>query len=113
MSPLLISLALLLTGGVGALVLSKRPAAALGFSMGAIGLASAVAIATALMTLIQSAASVAQLRWPLPIGAVALRMDGLSAWFVLTSGILGIAVCIYAFDYYRRDINRLPVPAHA
>lgn len=46
------------------------------------------------------------LHWPLPFGEARLELDGLSAWFLLTIGLLAAAVAPYSWSYFRADAER-------
>ncbi len=104
------ALATLAAGGSGAIVLARRPRAALAAAVGGAALAGLLSVVAALGAM--SPACEAQhlsARWPLPIGAATLSIDGLSAWFLLAVGIVSFAVALYSWGYFQSAIGREPV----
>jgi len=50
------------------------------------------------------------LQWTLPLGQMRLALDGLSAWFLLTIGIVTGSVAIYAYPYLNSGHGRAVHP---
>jgi formate hydrogenlyase subunit 3/multisubunit Na+/H+ antiporter MnhD subunit len=48
--------------------------------------------------------------WPLSLGTARLGLDGLSAWFLITIGVLSACVSIYSVPYMSSAVGREPVP---
>jgi hydrogenase-4 component B len=109
-SAIVAALFLLAAGALLAVALARWPRAALFASLCGMGGAGLVGAGGALRVLGTDASSGGLLvGWPLPMGGVALGIDGLSAWFLLTIGIVSTAVAIYAWGYFQNEIGRRPL----
>ena len=108
----LVAIALAATSGGVAVVLRRRPArahraACITLCAGALcGFASAIGV-------LASGAAELHLAWPLPIGAVGIRVDALSAMFLFP--VLGVpaAGSIYGLAYYPLEERGAPRPPAA
>jgi hydrogenase-4 component B len=70
-----------------------------------------LSIAAALPVLLGAdPAPTAVLRWTLPLGAARLALDGLSAWFLLTIGIVAGCVAVYSVAYMTSTTGRTAHP---
>src|SRR5262249_50613319 len=101
---LLAAVALMIAGGVLAMVFGRFPG--LGTVLGAGGAVAgcALGLVPALEAVIGGATDAIQLPWDVPYGSFALALDPLSAWFILPilglSGLAAIYGCEY-LDAYR------------
>ncbi len=94
------SLLVLLAGAVLAVLLARHGRAGLMVSLVAMVLGSAGYVAAAVGRWIDTAAPPQRLIWPLPLGAPTLTIDYLSAWFLLTLGLLSAVVAVYSWSYF-------------
>jgi formate hydrogenlyase subunit 3/multisubunit Na+/H+ antiporter MnhD subunit len=102
-----LSLGILAAAGGVALLLARAPRAALACAMAGVFGASAVAVFAAGGVLLGGPAGAAEtVAWPLPLGAARLALDGLSAWFLLTTGIVAGTVAIYSAAYMQPAAGR-------
>ncbi len=101
---LLSAVAVLLAGAVLSLALARRPRASLALSSLAVLVGSSLAVAAAAQALGGVSAPAWSVQWALPLGTASLSMDGLSAWFVLTIGVVSAAVAIYCPRYMAAEI---------
>jgi len=105
-----LAIVLLAVGALSSIGLARRPRAGLLVSMGGVCvgglLCSSAAVRALLPTSVSSTTSVA---WPLPLGAVTLTVDGLSAWFLLVIGVSIIAVAIYSWGFFQGAIGHEPI----
>lgn len=108
----LTSLALLAVGAASSLLLTRVPKLALRLAM-LLVLAASVLMVTAAgdVLLGQPIEGVYETAWPLSLGASRLSLDGLSAWFLMTIGLLAASTSIYTVPYLSSVIGREPVPA--
>lgn len=111
MTLLLTSLILLALGAATALLLGGVPRAALRLSM-LFALASSMLVVMASGDVLIRALPSApyEVAWPMSLGTARLHLDGLSAWFLLTIGILATCVTIYTVPYMTETSGREPVP---
>lgn len=109
MTLVLASLALLAVGAVASLLLARIPRLALNVAMGCAFAASVLAVIAAGDVLLHSSSpSPYEAAWPLSLGAARLSLDGLSAWFLMTIGVLAACVAIYTVPYMSSAVGRDP-----
>ncbi len=109
MTLVLVSLAVLAAGAVSAVLLVRVPRLALATAMAGVFAASCLAVIAAGTVLLGGApGAVDGAAWPLPLGTARLALDGLSAWFLMTTGILAGSVAIYSIDYVQAPTGRSP-----
>ncbi len=95
-----------------ALALARAPRLALGTAMLGVFVAALLSIIAAGSVLSGSLPIESQsVSWPLPLGTAHLALDGLSAWFLLTIGILAASVAVYSPAYMESPIGRAPAAA--
>ncbi|MBI4716576.1 MAG: hypothetical protein HY763_02130 [Planctomycetes bacterium] len=102
MSLVLVVLAILVASAALALSLGRapRPAATVALAGGA--LASGLVIAAAASGFVSPADAAARsVAWGMPLGTARLATDGLSDWFLLSIGLVGLPVCLYSWGYLR------------
>lgn len=106
MNSVLVVLAVLLGSAAVSAMLSCRPRLSLIVSLGAMlvagGLSTTNALGMLAGTIHESSFSIA---WNMPLGAVWLRVDGLSAWFMLVIGVSTVAAAIYSWSYFQAAIG--------
>lgn len=111
MTLVLTSLALLAVGAATSLLLTRVPRLALNLAMLCVFLASVlVVIAAGDLLLRSSSPSPYEATWPLSLGTARLGLDGLSAWFLMTIGVLAGCVAVYSVPYMSSALGREPVP---
>jgi len=111
MTLVLTSLALLAIGAATSLLLARVPRLALNVAMVCAFAASALAVMAAGDVLLHSLSpSPYEAAWPLSLGTARLSLDGLSAWFLMTIGVLAACVAIYTVPYMSSALGREPVP---
>lgn len=107
----LTSLALLAVGATTSLLLTRVPRLALNLAMLLAFVASVlVVIAAGDVLLRPSSRGPYEAAWPLSLGTARLSLDGLSAWFLMTIGVLAACVAIYNVPYMSSTVGREPVP---
>jgi len=110
MTPVLTSLALLAIGATMSLVLVRVPRLALVIVMLIVFVASVlVAINAGDVLLRASSRGPYEVAWPLSLGTVRLSIDGLSAWFLMTIGVLAACVAVYSVPHMSAAAGREPV----
>ncbi len=111
MTLVLISLALLAMAAVASLLLARVPRLALNLAMLFAFIAAVlVVIAAGDVLLCSSSWGPYEVAWPLSLGTARLSLDGLSAWFLMTIGVLAACVAIYTVPYMSSELGREPVP---
>jgi hydrogenase-4 component B len=111
MTLVLTSLAILGAGALVPLLLFRVPRVGLGASMLAMFAAAILVLIAAFEVLLGATAGDALvLIWPLPLGTARLALDGLSAWFLMTIGLVAACVAPYSVAYMRPFTGREPVP---
>jgi hydrogenase-4 component B len=111
MTLVLTSLALLAIGAATSLLLTRVPRLALNLGMLFAFVAAVIAVIAAGDVLIRSPSqSTYEAAWPLSLGTARLSLDGLSAWFLMTIGVLAACVSIYSVPYMSSAVGREPVP---
>lgn len=111
MTLLLAALAVWLGGGGLALCYGRRQVAALvGASATVIG--AGLAGLAALSCLAFRQEEFLTRPWPLPLGRLALGLDGLSAFFALLIAVVVAMAAIYGVPYLRGDAGRRPLGVH-
>ena len=104
-----------ITGGVGGLLLFRYQKAANLFSNGAAVLAAACAFCAAAITLVGgTTVQIQQLEFlqsPVPFLRFSVRLDALSAYFVLVISLLSFALSVYSLGYVRGFYGRKNVGA--
>lgn len=111
MTGLLSALALLATGALASLLAPRRTGAGLAIGLVAAGSAGILCILVGGSVLLGAAAGPVAIEWPLPLGAVRLALDGLSAWFLIVIGVVTVPVSIYSWGYFTGEHDRGPVRA--
>jgi hydrogenase-4 component B len=107
---LIASLLACVIGAVLAIVLPARPRMTTLVMSASAGLASLLALITGLILLLgKAAAPVIALPSALPFGPLLIQPDGLSAWFLVVIGFVGVAVAFYSPGYLQAhaEPNRL------
>ena len=114
MSMVLLALLLLAFGAGTSVLLARRRSVALAAALLFSVFASIACVAGALQTLRGSLSGPSAFHWLLPLGEFRLALDGLSAWFLLMIGIVGLATAIYSWGYLQggkgSDANRAYPP---
>lgn len=114
MSMVLLALALLLSGAGLSVLLARRRSIALAAALFFSSLASVACIAGVIQALCGAFSAPTEFQWPLPLGEFRLALDGLSAWFLLMIGIVGLASAVYSWGYLEggrgRNANRAYPP---
>lgn len=108
MSWILAAIGIWLTGGMGAILAASSPKWATRFGVSSAVLGSVIGIAPVLSVLTGHPSSQLLLPWNVPAGALALDMDGLSAFFLLPTLILTGLAAVYGGEYllsYRNSKN--------
>lgn len=108
---ILISLVLLLLSGCAALLNTKRPAAASLWGAGGALAATVPGCIPAFRSLIRGISFSADLPWDMPLGAIAVGMDRLSAFFLVPVFILCALAGIYGTGYLKKEISSRSVAA--
>jgi formate hydrogenlyase subunit 3/multisubunit Na+/H+ antiporter MnhD subunit len=108
----LLALTLLVFGAGTAVLLARWRVVALAAALLCSIFASIACVAGAVQTLRGSFSGPSTFHWPLPLGEFRLAVDGLSAWFLLMIGIVGLAAAVYSWGYLRggKDANRAYAP---
>lgn len=99
------ALLLLVAGAVSAIVFRTNERAANGFAHGLAVLGSSSAVLCAFLVFRDGGFAVSAGEWPL-FGEVAVRVDGLAAFFLLLAGFVGAAAGLYATGYCREYYGR-------
>src|SRR5690606_25909421 len=66
-------------------------------------LASLASVAGAVQTLCGTFTGPSAFHWLLPLGEFRLVLDGLSAWFLLMIGLVGLGAAVYSWGYLDGD----------
>ncbi len=101
MNQLLLALAILFTGGLGALLAGHRSKLATLCGAGSAVLASAAGLTTAIPVLFSGAELHLNLPWLVPAGNFALHVDRLSAFFLVPIFVLSLLCAIYGSEYLK------------
>ena len=100
-------------GGVGSLLLTRRPAAASAFGFVSAVCAALFGIASALTALLTDPVNPAadSVAWTssVPYIPLTLKLDPLAAYFVLIVSVVALALSIYSIGYTRSFYGRKPV----
>lgn len=111
MTLVIASLGLLALGAATSLLLIRIPRVALYLAMLFAIIASVLVVVAATDVLLRpSAWGPYEVAWPLSLGTARLSLDGLSAWFLMTIGVLAACVATYTVSYMRSALGREPVP---
>jgi len=111
MTLVLASLVVLAVGAAGSLLLMRAPRPALNLSMLLAFFAAVLVVVAASDVLLHSSPQdLYEAAWPLSLGTARLSLDGLSAWFLMTIGVLAACVAIYSVPYMSTSVGREPVP---
>lgn len=103
-------LAVLAIGAVVSLLLKRWPHAAMIGSMFAFFVAGLLLVGVSLQVLLGASDTLrTSVAWPLPLGHVSLGVDALSAWFLMTIGLLAACLAPYSAAYMRPFEGREPV----
>ena len=109
MSFILLSFALLLAGALLALCLNSRPAAAQRAGALSAAAAAAAGLVPALLTLFSSRTETLLLPWRVPLGSFSLRLDPLSALFLVPLFLLTGLGAVYGAGYLKAYEGRKPL----
>ncbi|NOT02846.1 MAG: hypothetical protein HOP29_19780 [Phycisphaerales bacterium] len=113
MTVVLTSLALLAGGMATSLLLMRAARPALHLSMFLAFVASVLVVIASGDSLIRASSPIAcAVAWPLSLGTASLSIDGLSAWFLMTIGVLAACVAVYSATYMRAGVGREATPAY-
>lgn len=105
-----LTLAILATGAVVSLLFARWPRAAMIASMSALFVAGLLLVMVSLQILMGAADAIrTSVSWPLPLGHISLGIDALSAWFLMTIGLLAACIAPYSVAYMRPFEGREPV----
>jgi len=86
----LVPILVLLAGALGSLALGRRPGLATAWGLGSALLACGLGLVSSAVALVQGTASTWQVApWPMPMGALLVGVDPLSAWFAAPVYLLG------------------------
>ena len=96
----LLAVAIASASGLPGLVLHRRPALGQGLSAGALCLAAVLGIAAAVPVLAGAPAAVLHLAWSQPHASLAVRIDALSAIFLLPILVVPALGSIYGLGYW-------------
>ena len=96
----ILAVAIASASGLPGLALRRRPALGQGLSAGALALAAVLGIAAAVPVLAGAPAAVLQLPWHQPHASVAVRLDALSALFLLPILVVPALGSIYGLAYW-------------
>ncbi|NUM55677.1 MAG: hypothetical protein HUU46_18700 [Candidatus Hydrogenedentes bacterium] len=104
------SLAILSIGIALPLCLSRVPRIALVVSMSALFIGGLLLLAASVPVLLRAGdVAPTHIAWSVPMGHVSLSLDGLSAWFLMTIGLLAVCTAPYSVAYMRPYVGREPV----
>jgi formate hydrogenlyase subunit 3/multisubunit Na+/H+ antiporter MnhD subunit len=108
----LTSLAILAAAALASLALARVPRLALIAAMlGVLSASILLIVAAGSVLLGASPAAACAVDWPLPLGVVRMVLDGLSAWFLMTIGVVTGCVAVYSVPYMGSGVGRASVPA--
>jgi hydrogenase-4 component B len=110
LTPFLVALAIFAGGGAVALAASRTPAIANWVGGGAALIGSALVVVPAARALAGSTL-VVDAAWSVPMGRFALRLDPLSAWFLLPAMTIAGLSAIYGVGYLRASFGRRAIGA--
>jgi hydrogenase-4 component B len=108
MTTILVGLGLLVLGALGALAAARAPRTATVLGVGGIVAGCACALVPVVGTLLGRAPESLRLPWAVPFGALALGLDGLSAWFLLPILTLSALAALYGSEYLGAFRGRSP-----
>lgn len=112
MTAVLAALAMLMGGAVWTVLLARTPRPSLLIALLSIAGACVLCLSAAIPVLIQGRDPLPTTSaWPMPLGHARLTLDGLSAWFLLSTAIVGLSVAVYSWGYFKADLGREPVAA--
>lgn len=99
----LTALALLLFGAGTSVLLARWRSVALASALLFSVLASLASVTGAVQTLCGTFNGPSAFHWLLPLGEFRLVLDGLSAWFLLMIGLVGLGAAVYSWGYLDGD----------
>jgi len=100
LATLLLTMGILAVGGLAAGLLSRAlPGRAIAVGVGSNLAASGVGLLGALVTLVAGASQTAVLPWSVPMGTLALRLDPLSAFFLVPTLLVSALAALYGRGY--------------
>ena len=97
----LVALAILLLGGVAALATGRSPRRCTSLAVGALLIATPIALLPAVGVLLGGAARSLRLGWEIPYGTLSVGMDALSAFFVLAIFVVAPVCAVWGGAYLR------------
>ncbi len=108
---ILTAVVLLLLCGVAALIFRRNPGLASGFGVAGPILACAAGLVPVARVLSGAVPDPIRAAWSMPLGALSVGMDGLSAFFLLPILGLGALSAVYGFGYLKAYRDRKPLGA--
>ncbi len=102
MTLLLAALAIFVAGGLAALAAVRRPAVAAALGAGSIVAGSALGLLPAAAALVRGDVLTLCRPWAVPHGSFALRLDALSAFFLVAIFVLAALSAVYGLGYLHR-----------
>jgi hydrogenase-4 component B len=107
-SLILACLGLMLLGAVGALAAARSPRAATALGAGGVIVGCLVGLVPVVHALLGGAPESLRLPWSVPFGALALGLDGLTAWFLLPILVVCALAALYGSEYLGAFHGRSP-----
>lgn len=98
---LIISLAIIIAGGLLSLIFCKQSRAAIFFGAGFATVGCVIGIIPAFSTIYYGNSEVLRLVWNIPLGSFFLKLDPLAAFFLLPIFVLSALVAIYGKEYMK------------
>ncbi|NOT02847.1 MAG: hypothetical protein HOP29_19785 [Phycisphaerales bacterium] len=95
-----LALAVLASGAAASLLAAKRRRTGLRIGMAAAGMAGVLCVLGGWNVLRGGETTRLAAEWPLALGGARLAVDGLSAWFLLVIGAVGVGASVYSWDYF-------------
>ncbi|MFH1569346.1 MAG: proton-conducting transporter membrane subunit [Gemmatimonadota bacterium] len=99
MTPLLWALAVWIAAGALALLFFRRAQTSSRIAAAGVLLGATLATVPAFRALTGAAVAVYARPWPIPLGVFALRLDALSAWFLLAIVLVSALAAVYGVQY--------------
>ncbi len=112
MTHILLGIAIILIGGMVALMLGRTPRSASIIAPASVLLGSIVSALPVTRTLIDRSSPTLTANWPLPLGRFSVGLDPLSAFFLIPILILAPLAAIYGASYLNREHDRHRIGAH-
>lgn len=100
------ALAVLAAGGLASLAASRRPRLALAVATASAVLGCALGLAASFHVLVRGASTSLRIAWPVPGGALHLKLDPLTAFFAVALFGLGVPASVFGYGYMRPHLGR-------